>query len=96
MTKFTQALLVLAAMSPLLCGAKLVIFGDSISDNGIDGILAGTELVNNRFSTGPVSLPESSCLPSIYQPSDGRIYQLLQAKAAFLDHKSMFCFALSD
>ena len=48
-------LLLMAAASPLLCGAKLVIFGDSISDNGLDGILAGTELVNNHFSTGPVT-----------------------------------------
>lgn len=55
MAKIMQALLVLAVMSPLLASAKLVILGDSLSDNGVDGILAGTELVNNKFSTGPVS-----------------------------------------
>ena len=55
MTKLSQALVALAVMSPLLCSAKLVIFGDSVSDSGVNGILAGTELVNNEFSTGPVS-----------------------------------------
>lgn len=55
MTKLSQALVALAVISPLLCSAKLVIFGDSFSDNGVNGILAGTELVNNEFSTGPVS-----------------------------------------
>lgn len=56
MAKIMQALLVLAVMSPLLASAKLVILGDSLSDNGVDGILAGTELVNNKFSTGPVNV----------------------------------------
>ena len=62
MAKCMQALLMLAAMSPLLGSAKLVILGDSLSDNGVDGILAGTELVNNKFSTGPVSFSRIDAL----------------------------------
>ena len=67
MTRFTIALLALA-VSPLLCSAKLVIFGDSLSDNGIDGVLAGTELVNNHFSTGPVSSLEAQKLRNEFAP----------------------------
>ena len=58
MTSTVRALLMLAAVGPLICSAKLVIFGDSLSDTGVDGILSAQELVNNRLSTGPVSFLE--------------------------------------
>lgn len=70
MTNFKQALLALAVISPLLCSAKLVIFGDSLSDNGVDGILAGNELVNNNFSTGPVSSFGIQCFTLAFFISD--------------------------
>lgn len=40
----------------LSCKAKLIIFGDSLADGGVTGIVAAEELVNNHFSTSPVSV----------------------------------------
>ena len=60
MHRLAWVLLLLTGTALPACQAKIVIFGDSLSDQGLDGLVSATELVNNRFSTGPVCSSHSS------------------------------------